>query len=105
MHDLRILIIGAPPSFVDRIKRHFPNSKSLDNVSEEFIVWVNDTPFQKDLLRGLPFFRTGTIRVPVEPERSSVIIFYEDFFRTGSVPNSVNIKRFKAVAGKKEPPA
>ena len=104
MHDLRILIIGAPESFVNRMKGHFASVESLESVDEQFYAWVNNTPFQKDLLKSVPFFRTHSIRVPVEPKRSSVIVFYESFLGERAEPNPSNISIFKAVSCTKEPP-
>jgi hypothetical protein len=104
MHDLRILIVGAPDGFVSSIKLHFSSVDSLEDDDEQFYAWVNNTPFQKDLLKSVPFFRTHSIRVPVEPKRSSVIVFHEEFLRTGTKPNSANLKIFKSVSGAKDLP-
>ena len=104
MYDLRILIVGAPASFVSEMERHFANVESLAGVDEQFYAWVNNTPFQKDLLKSVPFFRTHSIRVPVEPKRSSVIVFYESFLGERAEPNPSNISIFKAVSCTKEPP-
>jgi hypothetical protein len=104
MYDLRIVIVGAPDSFVSEMKRHFTNVESLGEGDEQFYAWVNNTPFQKDLLKSVPFLRTHSIRVPVEPKRSSVIVFHEGFLRIGTEPNTANLKIFKSVSGVKDPP-
>jgi hypothetical protein len=104
MYDLRILIIGAPASFVSEMKRHFTNVESFEGVDEQFYAWVNNTPFQKDLFKSVPFFRTPSVRVPVEPKRASVIVFYEGFFGNRAEPHASNINMFKSISGSKEPP-
>ncbi|MFM8573967.1 MAG: hypothetical protein ACKOAU_20390 [Pirellula sp.] len=105
MKTLSLLVVGAPDGFTEELKQHFARVESISGEDARLQSWIDSVAYQKDVVKNVPFFRTPSIRIPVDPSSASVIVFYELFLRTRNESTQININYFKSVAHTTSPPA